>query len=167
MQHCFLLSRKSLRFLESAVGIAIANRKNRCDFGALRRNVNRDLKAKCLFRCMMASENNVCYVTLMSIHRNELKNHVCNAIWKGPKGIPGKGIGKNTLKTPWKILKLPENTWKYPENTPKTPWKILQFMTFSTFSLCPLWVCPLHLSKQWTCHYVNSLFLRECMYVMI
>ena len=36
MQHCFLLSRKSLRFLGSAMGIAIANRKNRCDFGALR-----------------------------------------------------------------------------------------------------------------------------------
>ena len=35
MQHCFLLSRKSLRFLGSAMGIAIANRKNRCDFGAL------------------------------------------------------------------------------------------------------------------------------------
>ena len=29
-------SRKSLRFLGSAMGIAIANRKNRCDFGALR-----------------------------------------------------------------------------------------------------------------------------------
>ena len=35
MQHCFLLFRKSLRFLGSAMGIAIANRKNRCDFGAL------------------------------------------------------------------------------------------------------------------------------------
>ena len=35
MQHCFLLSQKSLRFLGSAMGIAIANRKNRCDFGAL------------------------------------------------------------------------------------------------------------------------------------
>ena len=31
-----LLSRKSQRFLGSAMGIAIANRKNRCDFGALR-----------------------------------------------------------------------------------------------------------------------------------
>ena len=38
MQHCFALSRKSLRFLWSAMGIAIANRKNRCDFGALRRS---------------------------------------------------------------------------------------------------------------------------------
>ena len=36
MQHCFLLSRKSLRFLGSTMSIAIANRKNRCDFGALR-----------------------------------------------------------------------------------------------------------------------------------
>ena len=36
MQHCFFLSRKSLRFLASAMGIAIANRKKRCDFGALR-----------------------------------------------------------------------------------------------------------------------------------
>ena len=35
MQRCFLLSRKSLRFLGSATGIVIANRKNRCDFGAL------------------------------------------------------------------------------------------------------------------------------------
>ena len=35
MQHCFLLSRKSLLFLGSAMGIAITNRKNRCDFGAL------------------------------------------------------------------------------------------------------------------------------------
>ena len=56
---------------------------------------------------------------------------------EGPKGIPGQGIGKNTLKT----------AWKYPENRLKTPWKILKFMTFSIFSLCPLWVCPLHLSK--------------------
>ena len=30
-----LLSQKSLRFLGSAMGLAIANRKNRCDFGAL------------------------------------------------------------------------------------------------------------------------------------
>ena len=36
MQHCFPLFRKSLRFLGSAIGIAIANRQNRCDFGALR-----------------------------------------------------------------------------------------------------------------------------------
>ena len=36
MQHCFVLSRKSLRFLGSAMGIAIANRKSRCDFGVLR-----------------------------------------------------------------------------------------------------------------------------------
>ena len=38
MQHCFLLSQKWLRFLGSAMGIAIANhkKKNRCDFGALR-----------------------------------------------------------------------------------------------------------------------------------
>ena len=35
MQHCFPLSRKSLRFLGSATGIAIANRKNRCNFGAV------------------------------------------------------------------------------------------------------------------------------------
>ena len=35
MQHCFLLSRKSLRFLGSAMDIAIEHRKNRCDFGAL------------------------------------------------------------------------------------------------------------------------------------
>ena len=35
MQHCFLLSWKSLRFLGSTMGIAIANRKNRCDFGVL------------------------------------------------------------------------------------------------------------------------------------
>ena len=32
----FLLSRKSLRFLGSAMGIAIAKRKSRCDFGVLR-----------------------------------------------------------------------------------------------------------------------------------
>ena len=30
-----LLSRKSLRFLGSAMGMGIANRKNRCNFGAL------------------------------------------------------------------------------------------------------------------------------------
>ena len=41
MHHCFLLSRKSLRFLGSAMGIAIANRKNRCDFGALRFTIGR------------------------------------------------------------------------------------------------------------------------------
>ena len=35
MQHCFLVS-EIARFLGSAMGIAIANRKNRCDFGALR-----------------------------------------------------------------------------------------------------------------------------------
>ena len=39
MQHCFLLFQKSLQFLGSAMGIAIANRKNRCDFGALRLGV--------------------------------------------------------------------------------------------------------------------------------
>ena len=38
MQHGFLLSRKSQRFLGSAMGIAIVNRKNRCDFGALKFN---------------------------------------------------------------------------------------------------------------------------------
>ena len=32
-----LLSQRSLRFLGSAMGIAMANRKNRCDFGALRK----------------------------------------------------------------------------------------------------------------------------------
>ena len=31
--------------------------------------------------------------------------------WKGPKGIPGKAIGKNTPKT---TLKLPEDTLKAP-----------------------------------------------------
>ena len=36
MQHCSFLSWKSQRFPGSAMGIAIANRKNRCDFGALR-----------------------------------------------------------------------------------------------------------------------------------
>ena len=41
---------------------------------------------------------------------------------KGPKGHTRKGHRE-----------------KLPENTLKTP--------FSTFSLCPLWVCPLHLSK--------------------
>ena len=35
MQHCFLLLRKSLRFLGTAMGFAIENRKNRCDFSAL------------------------------------------------------------------------------------------------------------------------------------
>ena len=60
--------------------------------------------------------------------------------WKGPKGIPGKGTGKSTLKIPWNLLKLPESTLKSPSRS-------LKFMTFSTFSLCPLWVCPLHPSK--------------------
>ena len=54
--------------------------------------------------------------------------------------MPGKGMRKNTLKTPWEH---PETPWKYPENPENT----LKFMTFSTFSLCPLWLCPLHLSK--------------------
>ena len=48
--------------------------------------------------------------------------------------------------------KHPENTWKYTENTLKIPWKhpdnTLKFMTFSTFSLCPVWVWPLHPSTQ-------------------
>ena len=35
MQHCFLLPRKSRDFWGPRWGIAIANRKNRCDFGAL------------------------------------------------------------------------------------------------------------------------------------
>ena len=36
---------------------------------------------------------------------------------------------------------------KRPENTLKIPWKsTLKFMVFSAFSLCSLWVCPLHLS---------------------
>ena len=69
-----------------------------------------------------------------------------------------KGHRENTLKTPWKSLKLPENTlrtpWKYPENT-------LKFMTFSTFSLCPLWVCPLHLSNLRICNCAIS-FVLAC-----
>ena len=36
MQHCFFLSPKSLAISGSAMAITIANRKNRCDFGALR-----------------------------------------------------------------------------------------------------------------------------------
>ena len=34
-------------------------------------------------------------------------------------------------------------SWKHPEES-------LKFLTFSTFSLCPLWVCPLHPSKHRT-----------------
>ena len=52
MQHCFLLSRKSLRFLGSAMGIAIANRKNRCDFGALSTTDKNPWSLRCV------SENN-------------------------------------------------------------------------------------------------------------
>ena len=55
--------------------------------------------------------------------------------------------------------KHPENTWnsqkiprKHPENTLTTPWKAwiskrLEIHDFQYFSLCPLWVCHLHLSK--------------------
>ena len=53
---------------------------------------------------------------------------------KGSKGHTQKG---RTLKTPWNSLRIP---WKHPED-------FLKFMTFTTFSLCPLWACPLHLSK--------------------
>ena len=31
--------------------------------------------------------------------------------WKGPKGIPGKGIGKSTLKIPWKHREKSWNSW--------------------------------------------------------
>ena len=108
-----------------------------------------------IHRCVFKSQSAKSQVLLQKLQNIARNGKGKSITWKGPKGIPGKGIGKNTLKTPWKhpekswkILKLPENTWKYPENTPKTPWKILNFMTFSTFSLCPLWVCPLHLSKS-------------------
>ena len=60
---------------------------------------------------------------------------------EGPKGHTRKG---HREKHPENSLKIPENSLKtpkkYPENT-------LNFMTFGTFSLCPFWVCPLHLSK--------------------
>ena len=58
------------------------------------------------------------------------------------KDIPRKGIGKNTLKTPWRYLKIAwKIPWKHPvENT-------LNFLTFSMFSLCTLGVCPLDPSK--------------------
>ena len=46
--------------------------------------------------------------------------------WKGPKGISRKGIGKNTLKTPWKCPETPWNTVLY-----------LKFVTFSTFAGTP------------------------------
>ena len=65
-------------------------------------------------------------------------------IWKGQRGTPGKGIGRNTLKTPWNCpetaLKTP---WKYPENTLKIPWNSWLSISYP----CPLWVCPLHLSN--------------------
>ena len=71
MQHCFLLSRKSLRFLGSAMGIAIANRKNRCDFGALR-----------------TGGNKVCVATWMTVRcRNNDRKQKCTgkrlsrAVW--------------------------------------------------------------------------------------
>ena len=72
---------------------------------------------------------------------------------------------KNTLKkhpekAPWKKHpekkhpeKHPEKTYpekKHPENKPwkntltKKPWKYLEIHDFKHFSLCALWVCPLH-----------------------
>ena len=92
----------------------------------------------------------------------------CPLSWKGPKCIPGKGIGRNALKTPWKHPEKSWNSQKIPENTPKTPWKILKFMTFNTFSRCPLWVCPLHLPNfpknanqpDIFLHYVFFFFLK-------
>ena len=39
---------------------------------------------------------------------------VCNYFWKGPKEIPAKGMGKNTLKTPWNSPTTPENIMKIP-----------------------------------------------------
>ena len=59
-----------------------------------------------------------------------------NDVWNGPKGIPGKRIGKNTLKKPWNSLKTP---WKYPENTLKIPWRM-------TFSIFPYALCEYALS---------------------
>ena len=52
MQHCFLLSWKSQRFLGSAMGIAIADRKNRCDFGALSTLVS-GKDSGCILGCIL------------------------------------------------------------------------------------------------------------------
>ena len=49
------------------------------------------------------------------------------------KSLEPNTPGENTLKPP-------ATSWKHPENA-------LKFMTFSTFSLCPLWSCPLHPSN--------------------
>ena len=74
--------------------------------------------------------------------------HQASPVSQGTKKTQLKGSKGHTRKGHRE--KHPENTWNYHENTRKTPWnlkKIRQFMTFSTFSLCPFWVCPLRLSN--------------------
>ena len=44
--------------------------------------------------------------------------------------------------------KISSYQWKCPETPSKCPKNTQKWMTFSTFPLCPLWVCPLHLSKE-------------------
>ena len=65
-QHCSLVSRKSLRVLGSTMGIAIANRKNRCNFGALSRLFLRDEASKKLKSIQSLS---VPYQTVVRNHR--------------------------------------------------------------------------------------------------
>ena len=57
------------------------------------------------------------------------------------EGDPSKGSKGHTRKG--HTEKHPEITLKMPRNSPELHQNTLNFMTFSTFSLCPLWVCPL------------------------
>ena len=60
-------------------------------------------------------------------------SYILQVPWKGPQGIPGKGIGKNTLKTPWNSLNIP---WKHPEN----PWNSWHSALFP-YALCGYALC--------------------------
>ena len=74
MQHCFHFSRKSLRFLGSAMGIAIADRKNRCDLLRFR-------CAKFLFQSNSRQLKSVSVTaTIIVINSDRIK--VGNGNWK-------------------------------------------------------------------------------------
>ena len=47
--------------------------------------------------------------------------------WKGTKGIPGKGIGQNTLKTPGKYLEIYDFQYFFPHAFVVMPFAPFQF----------------------------------------
>ena len=75
---------------------------------------------------------------------------------RAQKGIHGKSIEKNTLKT----LKNPETPWKYPENTLKTPWKILTkwHSVLFPYALCGCALCAFPSCSQFSRQFFRQIW---------